>query len=226
MSAQLKWVKCILLFLLEVTLKKSFGSANEPTVWSFKVRYIFIEARRKLQFVIIQLVALLLNLFQVMFLAFLNVFALSYTLLSQCLFTVCLLLGFQSASSSKSALSSLNPDYKCCSRTLGNKITAQLASWATLLQINHSELILFLHIFSNDMITHFHTYTHRCTCTQQQDSAEWHFRWKWLSACSSLIPIYGCSVSRCPSPFLSVLQSQCGSHSFHFNLFPAKYSQL
>lgn len=65
----------------------------------------------------------------------------------------------------------LNPDYQGHARTLRNKITALLRSWATFFQINPSKLI-----WCNDvpMISHA---AHQCTCARPHC----HLGWRTVS---------------------------------------------
>lgn len=81
----------------------------------------------------------------------------------------------------------LNPDYQHHLRTLGNKITALLPSWATLFQINHSKLIWFPLKCTHQVTSNM---AHRCTCAQQWHGVGCCFGWRTESAPSSLIPFY------------------------------------
>lgn len=77
------------------------------------------------------------------------------------------------------------PDYKCCARTLANKITALPASWATLFQINYSKLI-FCPANRPSPCSWSHTHTDaraRARSSSGTALAGWHFWWMWVNIC-------------------------------------------
>ena len=106
-------------------------------------------------------------------------------------------------------LRSLNPDYKRCSRTLGNKITASLASGATLFQIKLSKLICFT----------TNTQMDGCTWTPQHSAG-------WLAGFSDgrvgicvFISNPRLWLQRVPLPIPLLSLRQCSSNLIHFNLW-------
>lgn len=112
---------------------------------------------------------------------------------------------------------SLTSDYKCRSQTFGNKTTALLPSWANLFQNNCSKLIWPppTHTYPNTRPPHTHAqrqHMHILAAVGQWWPAGISNGRKWVSACSSLIPVYGSSAAALPPP--CVWQS----HSIHFYL--------
>lgn len=72
------------------------------------------------------------------------------------------------------------PDYKCCSRTLANKITALPASWATLFQINYSKLIC-CPTNRPSPCSWSHTHTHAQMHVHTAAAAARHWLVDWLA---------------------------------------------